>query len=291
MDAFANLNIQMIAGQLLLGTINGAFYATLSLGLSVVFGLLGLVNFMHGVMYMVGAFGAWLLLERLGLGYAWAIVLVPLCMAALAMPMERFILRRLYKMDHLIGLLVTIGLAMVVEAAFRNIFSASGRPYPNPMPGGIEVGEFFLPAYRLWVIVAAAAVCLGTWALTERTRFGAQLRAAMERPDIVQSLGVDVPRLRALTFAGGAALAAFAGVLAAPIYQVSPSMGNGLLVVAFAVVVIGGMGSVMGSIVIGFALGITESLVKLVYPQAAAITIFVVMIAVLLLRPRGLFAR
>ena len=291
METLANLNAQMVAGQLLLGSINGAFYATLSIGLSVVFGLLGLVNFMHGVMYMLGAFGAWLLLDRLGLGYAWALVFVPIAMAMLALPLERFVLRRLYQTDHLVGLLVTLGLGMVVEAVFRNIFSASGRPYPNPMPGGLELGDFFLPYYRLWVIAAAAAACLGTWALAEKTRFGAQLRAAMEKSDIVQALGVDVPRLRALTFAGGAALAAFAGVLAAPIYQVSPSMGNGLLVIAFAVVVIGGMGSILGSIVIGFVLGIAESMVKLVYPQAAATTIFVVMIAVLLFRPRGLFGR
>lgn len=284
---------QVLFGQVLLGLINGAFYATLSLGLAVIFGLLNIINFAHGALYMMGAFVAWFLLSWLGLGYWWALLLSPVIVGAFGAVLERTLLKRIANLDHLYGLLLTFGLALVIQGLFRNHFGSSGQPYQIPplLAGGHNLGFMFLPNYRAWVVVASLIVCVGTWFVIERTKLGSYLRAATENPVMVQAFGVDVPRMVTLTYGFGVALAAFAGVLAAPIYQVSPHMGADLIIVVFAVVVIGGMGSIMGSIVTGFGLGIVEGLTKVFYPEASNTVIFIVMAIVLLIKPAGLFGR
>jgi branched-chain amino acid transport system permease protein len=280
---------QMLFGQLMLGLINGAFYAVLSLGLAVIFGLLNVINFTHGAQYMMGAFVAYILLVVFGLPYWGALVLAPLIVGAVGIAIERTMLRRLYHLDHLYGLLLTFGLALIIEGLFRSQYGVSGQPYPNPLPGGTNLGFMFLPTYRGWVVVASLIVCFGTWFVIERTKLGSYLRAATERPDLVQAFGINVPLMITLTYGFGVALAGFAGVLAAPIYQVSPLMGANLIIVVFAVVVIGGMGSILGAIVTGYSLGIVEGLTKVFYPEASNTVIFVVMAIVLLLKPAGLF--
>jgi branched-chain amino acid transport system permease protein len=280
---------QALMGQLLLGLINGAFYALLSLGLAVIFGLMNVINFTHGAQYMMGAFAAWMLLQYFGVPYWGALVLAPLIVAALGIVLERLLISRLYHLDHLYGLLLTFGLALIIEGLFRQQFGASGQPYVNPIPGGQSLGFMFLPWYRGWVVVFSLVICLTTWYLIEKTKLGSYLRAATERPDLVQAFGIDVPRMITLTYGGGVALAALAGVLAAPIYTVNPTMGSNLIIVVFAVVVIGGMGSIMGSIVTGFGLGLIEGLTKVFYPEASNTVIFVIMAIVLMVRPQGLF--
>src|SRR4051812_33458656 len=279
--------------QLLLGLINGAFYALLSLGLAVIFGLLNIINFAHGALYMMGAFTAWLLLTYAGLGYWPALILAPLIVGACGMLIERLLLRRISGLDPLYGLLLTFGLALLLEGAFRQLYGVSGQPYgiPPSLSGGQNLGFMFLPNYRAWVIVAALAVSLGVWLLIERTRLGALLRAATERPELVQAFGVNVPLLVTCTYGFGAALAGFAGVLAAPIYQVSALMGSNLIITVFAVVVIGGMGSILGAVLTGFMLGILEGFTKVFYPEASNIVIFVVMAGVGLIKPARLFGR
>jgi len=280
---------QALFGQLLLGLINGAFYAMLSLGLAVIFGLLNVINFTHGAQYMMGAFVAWMLLNWLGIPYWGALVLAPSVVGAFGVLLERLFLRRLYHLDHLYGLLLTFGLALIVEGVFRKQFGSSGLPYENPIPGGQRLSFMFLPNYRGWVVVFSLAVCLGTWYLIERTKLGSYLRAATERPDLVQAFGINVPRMITLTYGFGVGLAALAGVLAAPIYSVNPLMGSNLIIVVFAVVVIGGMGSIMGAIVTGFGLGIVEGLTKVFYPEASSTVIFIIMAIVLMIKPAGLF--
>lgn len=284
---------QALFGQLLLGLINGSFYALLSLGLAVIFGMLNVVNMAHGALYMVGAFVAWLLLTKLGLGYWWALGLSPLIVGLLGVALEKTMLSRLYKLDHLYGLLLTFGLALIMEGAFRHFYGVSGQPYPIPdaLKGGQNLGFMFLPNYRGWVVVASLIVCFGTWFAIERTRLGAYLRAATENPTLVQAFGINVPVMVSLTYGFGVALAGLAGVLAAPIYQVSPMMGSNLIIVVFAVVVIGGMGSILGAIVTGLGLGLLEGLTKVFYPEASNIVVFVVMAIVLLIKPAGLFGR
>jgi branched-chain amino acid transport system permease protein len=284
---------QVLFGQLLIGLINGAFYAILSLGLAVIFGLLNIINFTHGAQYMLGAFCAWFLLEELGLGYWWALALAPLAVGVLGALVERLLLRRIAGLDHLYGLLLTFGLALMVQGLFLQRYGSSGLPYQVPpgLAGGHNLGFMFLPNYRAWVVVASLAVCLGTWLVIERTKLGSYLRAATENPTLVQAFGIDVPRMVTLTYGFGAALAAFAGVLAAPIYRVSPLMGADLIIVVFAVVVIGGMGSILGSIVTGFGVGVVEGLTKVFYPEASNTVIFVLMAVVLLVKPAGLFGR
>src|SRR5512134_768199 len=278
-------------GQLLIGLINGSFYALLSLGLAVIFGLLNIINFTHGAQYMLGAFCAYLLLNKLGVGYWWALALTPIIVGATGVVIERLMLSRLYKLDHLYGLLLTFGLALVIQGLFRNEFGSSGLPYqiPDELAGGFNLGFMFLPKYRAWVVVASLVVCLSTWYVIERTKLGAYLRAATENPALVQAFGINVPRMITLTYGFGVALAALAGVMAAPIYQVSPQMGADLIIVVFAVVVIGGMGSIMGAIVTGFALGLIEGLTKVFYPEASNTVIFIIMAIVLMIRPAGLF--
>ncbi|MDF2233981.1 branched-chain amino acid ABC transporter permease [Albimonas sp. CAU 1670] len=280
---------QALFGQLMLGLINGSFYAMLSLGLAVIFGLLNVINFAHGAQYMLGAFVAWMLLNWLGIPYWGALVLAPIVVAATGLVIERTLLRRLHDLDHLYGLLLTFGLALIFEGVMRSQFGAAGLPYGNPLPGGVNLGFMYLPWYRGWIIAASLVVCLATWFVIERTKLGAYLRAATERPEIVQSFGIDVPRMITLTYAFGVGLAALAGVLAAPAYQVSPNMGSNLIIVVFAVVVIGGMGSIMGAIVTGFGLGVVEGLTKVFYPEASNTVIFVIMALVLMVRPAGLF--
>src|SRR5499427_3342351 len=279
--------------QLLVGLINGAFYAMLSLGLAVIFGLLNIINFTHGAQYMMGAFCAYFLLQLAGLGYWWSLLFAPLAVGVIGMLIERTMLARLYKLDHLYGLLLTFGLALIIQGLFRNQYGSSGLPYqmPEALTGGINLGFMFLPKYRAWVIVASLIVCLATWYVIERTKLGSYLRAATENAALVQAFGVNVPRMVTLTYGFGVGLAALAGVMAAPIYQVSPQMGSDLIIVVFAVVVIGGMGSIAGSIVTGFALGIVEGLTKVFYPEASSTVIFVIMALVLLVRPTGLFGR
>ncbi|MFG1461630.1 branched-chain amino acid ABC transporter permease [Xanthobacter sp. DSM 24535] len=280
---------QALFGQLLLGLINGAFYAMLSLGLAVIFGLLNVINFTHGAQYMMGAFGAWMLLNYVGIPFWGALVISPIVVAVIGMIIERLLLRRLYHLDHLYGLLLTFGLALILEGLFRRQYGASGLPYNNPLPGGTNLGFMFLPNYRAFVVVASLVVCIATWFVIERTKLGSYLRAATERPDLVQAFGIDVPRMITLTYGFGVGLAALAGVLAAPAYQVSPTMGSNLIIVVFAVVVIGGMGSIMGAIVTGFGLGLVEGLTKVFYPEASSTVIFVIMAIVLLVKPAGLF--
>jgi branched-chain amino acid transport system permease protein len=280
-------------GQLLIGLINGSFYALLSLGLAVIFGLLNIINFTHGAQYMMGAFVAYLLLNKLGLGYWWSLAIAPVAVGVTGVVIERTMLKQLYKLDHLYGLLLTFGLALIIEGLFRNEYGSSGQPYPIPdaLTGGHNLGFMFLPTYRAWVIAASLVVCLGTWFVIEKTRLGAYLRAATENPQLVQAFGINVPRMITLTYGFGVALAALAGVMAAPIYQVSPQMGSSLIIVVFAVVVIGGMGSIMGSIVTGFGLGIIEGLTKVFYPEASNTVIFIIMAIVLMFKPAGLFGK
>ncbi|MBL6458034.1 branched-chain amino acid ABC transporter permease [Belnapia sp. T6] len=283
----------LLFGQLLLGLINGAFYAMMSLGLAVIFGLLNIINFTHGAQFMMGAFAAWMLLEWAGLNYWWALVLVPIVIGFTGVVMERLMISRLYKLDHLYGLLLTFGLGLIIEGVFRNQFGSSGLPYriPDQLQGAWDLGFMFLPVYRGWVVIAALILCLATWLVIEKTRLGAYLRAATENAPLVQAFGVNVPRMVTLTYGFGVALAAIGGVLAAPIYSVNPQMGTNLIIVVFAVVVIGGMGSILGSIITGFGLGIVEGLTKVYYPEASATVIFVIMAIVLLARPAGLFGR
>ena len=283
----------LLFGQVLLGLINGAFYALLSLGLAIIFGMLNIVNFAHGALFMLGAFVAWALLEFLGIGYWWALLLAPLIVGVFGVVLEKFFINKLYKLDHLYGLLLTFGLALIIEGLARNEFGSSGMPYriPAAFQGATNLGFMILPNYRAWVVVASLIMCITVWLVIEKTSLGAKLRAATENAPLVQSFGINVPLMITLTYASGAALAAFAGVLAAPIYSVNPNMGANLIIVVFAVVVIGGMGSILGSIVTGFGLGVIEGLTKVFYPEGSAVVIFVVMVVVLLIRPAGLFGR
>jgi len=282
---------QALFGQLLIGLINGSFYALLSLGLAVIFGLLNIINFTHGAQYMMGAFCAWFLLNKLGLNYWWALVLSPIIVGFTGVIIERLMLARLYKLDHLYGLLLTFGLALIIQGLFRNEFGSTGLPYPMPeaLQGGQNLGFMFLPNYRAWVIVASLGVCLGTWYVIERTKLGSYLRAATENAALTQAFGINVPRMVTLTYGCGVGLAAFAGVMAAPIYSVNPLMGEHLIIVVFAVVVIGGMGSIMGSIITGFVLGLVEGFTKVFYPEASNTVIFIIMAIVLMIKPTGLF--
>ena len=293
MTEIFGISTQALFGQLLIGLINGAFYAMLSLGLAVIFGLLNIINFTHGAQYMMGAFCAWFLLEQWGIGYWWSLVLVPVIVGATGVLIERTMLSRLYKLDHLYGLLLTFGFALTIQGLFTNYYGSSGQPYrlPEEFVGAFNLGFMFLPKYRAWVIVASLIVCLGTWFVIERTKLGAYLRAATENPALVQAFGINVPRMITLTYGFGVGLAALAGVMAAPIYQVSPQMGANLIIVVFAVVVIGGMGSILGAILTGFGLGVVEGLTKVFYPEASNTVIFVIMVLVLLVKPAGLFGK
>jgi branched-chain amino acid transport system permease protein len=292
MDIFG-IPIQAFLGQLLLGLVNGSFYAMLSLGLAVIFGLLGIVNFAHGALYMIGAYVAWIGLERFGINYWFSLLLAPLVVGAIGAVIERSLLKHLYRIDPIYGLLLTFGLALIAEGVFRYYFGVSGESYPVPelLSGATNLGFMVLPNYRAWVVLASLIVCLGTWFLIERTRLGAYLRAGTENPALVQAFGVNVPVMVMLTYAAGAGLAALAGVLAAPVIQVTPLMGSNLIIVVFAVVVIGGMGSILGSIVTGLALGVIEGLTKVFYPEASNIVVFVIMAIVLIIRPAGLFGK
>jgi branched-chain amino acid transport system permease protein len=282
---------QALFGQLLIGLINGSFYALLSLGLAVIFGLLNIINFTHGAQYMLGAFCSYLLLNKLGVNYWWSLLLAPILVGALGVVIERLMLKQLYQLDHLYGLLLTFGLALIIQGIFRNEYGSSGQPYPIPaaLAGGHNLGFMFLPNYRGWVIGVSLVTCFATWFVIEKTKLGSYLRAATENPALVQAFGINVPRMITLTYGFGVALAAFAGVMAAPIYQVSPQMGSDLIIVVFAVVVIGGMGSIMGSILTGFGLGVIEGLTKVFYPEASNTVIFIIMAIVLLILPAGLF--
>jgi len=284
---------QALFGQLLIGLINGSFYALLSLGLAVIFGMLNIINFSHGAQYMMGAFAAYLILHYSGLGYWSALIIAPILVGSTGIIVERLFLQWLYKLDHLYGLLLTFGLALIVEGVARNYFGSAGLPYtvPESLRGGQNLGFMFLPNYRAWVIAASLGVCMSTWFVIERTRLGAYLRAATENPTLVRAFGINVPRMITLTYGFGVALAAFAGVMAAPIYNVSPQMGSELIIVVFAVVVIGGMGSILGAIITGFGLGVIEGLTKVFFPEASNTVIFVIMAIVLLVRPAGLFGR
>src|SRR5688500_13715456 len=282
---------QALFGQLLIGLINGSFYALLSLGLAVIFGLLNIINFTHGAQYMMGAFCAWFLFTRAGLSYWWALVITPVVVGAIGVLIERTMLRKLYKLDHLYGLLLTFGLALIIQGVFRHLYGSSGLPYPIPeaLSGGQNLGFMFLPNYRAWVVAASIVICFATWYMIERTKLGSYLRAATETPALVPAFGINVPRMIMLTYGFGVGLAGLAGVFAAPIYQVNPLMGENMIIVVFAVVVIGGMGSIMGSIVTGFGLGIVEGLTKVFYPEASNTVIFIIMASVLLIKPAGLF--
>ncbi len=293
MTEIFGIPVQALLGQLLLGLVNGSFYALLSLGLAVIFGLLGVVNFAHGALYMMGAYCAWFLLEKFGINYWFALVLSPLVIGALGIVIERLLLKRLYKLDPVYGLLLTFGLTLIAEGVFRDQFGVSGQSYdvPDALQGATDVGFMILPNYRAWVVVASLVVCFATWFLIEKTRLGSTLRAATENAPLVQAFGVNVPVLVMFTYGAGAALAALAGVLAAPIIQVTPLMGSNLIIVVFAVVVIGGMGSILGSIVTGLMLGIVEGLTRVFYPEASNVVVFVIMIIVLILRPAGLFGK
>ena len=292
MDIFG-IPLQAFLGQLLLGLVNGSFYAILSLGLAVIFGLLGIVNFAHGALYMMGAYVAWLAMELFGIGFWWALLLAPLIVGGLGMVVERTLLKRLYNIDPIYGLLLTFGLALIAEGIFRDQFGVSGQQYPVPelLQGATDLGFMVLPNYRAFVVFASLVVCLATWWLIERTRLGSYLRAGTENPKLVQAFGVNVPMMVMLTYGAGAGLAAIAGVLAAPIIQITPLMGSNLIIVVFAVVVIGGMGSILGSILTGLALGLIEGLTKVFYPEASSIVVFVIMAIVLVLRPAGLFGK
>jgi branched-chain amino acid transport system permease protein len=293
MTEIFGISVQVILGQLLLGLVNGSFYAMLSLGLAVIFGLLGVVNFAHGAFYMLGAYATWILLDVFELGYWWALVLAPLIVGVIGLVLERLFLRFLYKIDPLYGLLLTFGLSLIAEGVLREAFGASGQTYPVPelLQGAVDVGFMFLPIYRVWVIVASLLICFSTWYLIERTRLGSTLRAATENPQLVQAFGINVPMIVMLTYASGVALAALAGVLSAPVIQVSPLMGSSLVIVVFAVVVIGGMGSIMGAILSGIGLGVIEGFTKVLYPEASNIVVFLIMAIVLCWRPAGLFGK
>ena len=285
--------LQAFLGQLMLGLVNGAFYAMLSLGLAVIFGLLGIVNFAHGALYMLGAFAAWIMLDLFGINYWAALFLAPLIVGILGMVIERLFLKHLYKLDPLYGLLLTFGLALIAEGIFRELYGVSGQNYdvPELLSGATNLGFMVLPNYRAWVVLVSISVCIGTWYLIERTRLGAYLRAGTENAPLVQAFGVNVPLMVMLTYGAGAALAALAGVLAAPIIQVNPLMGSNLIIVVFAVVVIGGMGSILGSVITGLGLGLIEGLTRVFYPEASSIVVFVVMVIVLMFRPAGLFGK
>ena len=285
--------LQAFLGQLLLGLVNGAFYALLSLGLAVIFGLLGIVNFAHGALYMLGAFAAWIMLDQLGINYWAALILAPLVVGVIGVVIERLFLRHLYKLDEIYGLLLTFGLTLIAEGIFRELYGVSGQNYPVPelLSGATNLGFMVLPNYRAWVVVASLVVCLGTWYLIERTRLGAYLRAGTENAPLVQAFGINVPMMVMLTYGAGAALAALAGVLAAPIIQVNPLMGSNLIIIVFAVVVIGGMGSILGSVITGLGLGLVEGMTRVFYPEASSIVVFVVMVLVLMVRPAGLFGK
>jgi branched-chain amino acid transport system permease protein len=287
------ISLPALFGQLLVGLINGSFYALLSLGLAVIFGMLNIINFTHGAQYMLGAFTAFFLLQYGGVSYWWALLLAPLIVGMTGVVIERLFLQWLYRLDHLYGLLLTFGLALIVEGTFRNFFGSSGLPYsvPPELRGGQNLGFMFLPNYRGWVVVFSLVICLATWFVIERTKLGAYLRAATENPALVRAFGINVPRMITLTYGFGVALAALAGVMAAPIYNVSPQMGSNLIIVVFAVVVIGGMGSILGAIVTGFGLGLIEGFTKYFFPEASNTVIFIVMAIVLLIRPAGLFGR
>ena len=285
--------LQAFMGQLLLGLVNGAFYALLSLGLAVIFGLLGIVNFAHGALYMLGAFAAWIMLDKFGLNYWYALFLAPLVVGLLGVVIERLFLKHLYKLDPLYGLLLTFGLALIAEGVFRELYGVSGQNYnvPELLSGATNLGFMVLPNYRAWVVLVSLSVCLGTWFVIERTRLGAYLRAGTENAPLVQAFGINVPVMVMCTYGAGAALAALAGVLAAPIIQVNPLMGSNLIIVVFAVVVIGGMGSILGSVVSGLGLGLVEGLTRVFYPEASNIVVFVIMVLVLMVRPAGLFGK
>ena len=289
-DLFS-IPINALLGQLLLGLINGSFYALLSLGLAVIFGLLNVINFLHGAQYMMGAFVAWMLLEWLGLSYWWSLLLAPILVGLSGIIIERLFIRRLYHLDHLYGLLLTFGLTLIIEGVFRKFFGSAGIPYDSPIQGGVRTPYLYIPNYRVWVLVVSFVVCIGIWLLIEKTKLGAYLRAAIEKPDIVRSFGINVPLMVTAIYGVGVALAAFAGVLAAPIYSVNPLMGSNLIIILFAVVVIGGMGSVKGAILAGFMLGIIEGLVKVVYPPLSDTVVFLIMIVVLVFKPAGLFGK
>jgi branched-chain amino acid transport system permease protein len=293
MTEIFGVSIDALLGQLLLGLVNGSFYAMLSLGLSVIFGLLNIINFAHGALYMMGAYAAWIALTYFGIGYWPSLLLAPLIVGAFGMVIERALLQWLYKLDHLYGLLLTFGVALIIEGTYRHFFGVSGQPYPVPelLAGSTDLGFMVLPNYRAWVVAASAAVCLATWLVIERTRLGAYLRAGTENPKLVQAFGINVPLMVTLTYGFGVALAAFAGVLAAPVIQVSPLMGSNLIIVVFAVVVIGGMGSILGSIATGLGLGVIEGFTKVFYPEASSTVVFVIMAIVLMVRPAGLFGR
>ena len=283
----------LLGSQLLIGLINGSFYAILSLGLAIIFGLLNIINFSHGAMYMMGAFAAWIGLTYFNVGYWTSLILAPVLVGAFGMVLERTMLKKLYNLDHLYGLLLTFGLALIIEGVFRDQFGVSGESYevPESLTGFIPLGFMNLPVYRGWVIVASLSVCFGTWYMIEKTKLGAYLRAGTENPQIVQALGINVPMLITFTYGFGVALAAFAGVLAAPVFQVNPLMGSNLIIVVFAVVVIGGMGSILGSIFTGLGLGLIEGLTKVIYPEASSVVVFVIMVLVLMVRPNGLFGK
>lgn len=285
--------IQALLGQLLLGLVNGSFYAVLSLGLAVIFGLLNIINFAHGALYMLGAFVAWMGLQYLGLNYWVMLIAAPIVVGLFGIILERLMLRRLYKLDPLYGLLLTFGLTLLIEGLFRSFYGVSGQPYNTPalLQGGVNLGFMFLPIYRAWVVVASVLACLLTWFIIEKTRLGALLRAGTENPKLVEAFGVNVPLMVSLTFGFGVGLAGFAGVLAAPILQVSPLMGSNLIIVVFAVVVIGGMGSILGSILTGLGLGIVEGFTKVFWPEASSTVVFIIMVIVLLTRPAGLFGK
>ena len=287
------VSLTALLSQLLLGLVNGSFYAILSLGLAVIFGLLNVINFAHGALFMMGAVVTWMAMNYLGIGYWWMLILAPLVVGAFGVLIERFLLRWIYKLDHLYGLLLTLGLSMLIEGLFRSMYGVSGLGYDTPeiLEGATNLGFMMLPNYRMWVVVASVVVCLATWFVIVKTKLGAYLRAGTENPRLVEAFGINVPVMITLTYAFGVALAAFAGVLAAPVYQVSPLMGQNLIIVVFAVVVIGGMGSIMGSILTGLGLGIIEGFTKVFYPEASSTVVFVVMVIVLLIRPAGLFGK
>jgi len=293
MTMIFGIPVQAFMGQLLVGLINGSFYAMLSLGLAIIFGMLRIINFAHGAQYMLGAFVGYLLLTHFGIGYWPALILAPLIVGITGMIIERLALSRLYDLDHLYGLLFTFGLALVIEGVFRYYYGVSGQAYTPPpaLTGVVNLGFMFLPVYRGWAVIASLVVCLGTWLLIEKTKLGSYLRAATENPTLVQAFGVNVPLLLTLTYGIGAALAGLAGIMAAPVYQVSPLMGSNLIIIVFAVVVVGGMGSILGAIVTGYLLGLAEGLTKVFYPEASNIVIFVIMAIVLLVRPAGLFGK
>jgi len=285
--------IQALFGQLMLGLVNGSFYAVLSLGLAVIFGMLNIINFAHGALYMTGAMLAWIFLEYLGVGYWWSLVLAPIGVGLIGIVIERLMLQWLYKLDHLYGLLLTFGLALMIEGLFRDLYGVAGQPYsiPEELSGAFNLGFMFLPKYRAWIVVASLSVCLLTWYMIEKTRLGAYLRAATENPKLTQAFGINVPLMVMLTYGFGVGLAGFAGVLAAPASQISPLMGSNLIIVVFAVVVIGGMGSILGSVLTGLALGIIEGMTKVFWPEASATVVFMIMAVVLMIRPAGLFGR